>query len=252
MSQTAVLPARIPLTDMPLLQSFEGPLKLLGLFIPGHCYVHPRLCFPHEITSARNDIAQSSAAPLIELHPRAAGSSELFAALTEGVSELRQLSLELNEPSRFWPPLVAVNPSFRSESEEEAELDELDERTVELSDDGTLELMESEVSDGYDDEDNDAVELLTDVQTRYMYGRSGEVFPPPPDATADENPERFPSVMASMCTGRVALPEHLEQPRSWKFAAALELTDQHRALLRLGALDDVDMSQKPNFGYNLG
>ncbi|KAJ6600322.1 hypothetical protein DFH09DRAFT_1070134 [Mycena vulgaris] len=158
---------------MPLLQSFEGALKLLGLFSPGRqlrssASLAPPTANTSEITSALNAIAQSSAAPLIlELHQRIAGSSGLFAALTEG--------------------------------------------------------------------------QLIVLQRKRGGGGVGRVKRAHGRALRSRNAG---GAMAGMCTGRIVLPEHLEalyfrQPRSWKSAAASALTDQHRALLRLGALCPV-------------
>ncbi|KAJ7446121.1 hypothetical protein FB451DRAFT_1292222 [Mycena latifolia] len=247
-SHAVALPAHIPPAAMPLLQSFKGKLELVRLFVPGRPVTFIRVSGPitvttPEILSVLADIAQSSVAPhVLELHPRIGGSSEVFATLSTLLPDLRQLSLELNEPSRYWPPLVVADPSSSPSSDNEEDWPWApDTRTVELSDNGTLDSVNSDRSDRPSDDGDRFVELPATVKPGYMYSRSGKEFHPPADEVQDEDPELFPGVVEGMCAGRIALPPHIEvlyfrQPPSWSRSAAFARNDQHRVILRLGAV----------------
>ncbi|KAJ7145551.1 hypothetical protein C8R44DRAFT_863424 [Mycena epipterygia] len=249
-SRAAVIPTRIPPTAVPLLQSFKGPLSLLRLFIPDRPVTFIRVSSPStastpEILSALSDIAQSSATlSVLELHPQIAGSPEILAALTELLPDLRQLSLELKEPSRLWPPLVVGAPTTQSVSSGSEWEEGVDDRTVELSDDGSLDSMASDVS-AVPSDDEEASGLPDEPEPGYMYRRSGKSYPPPRDAAHEgdpEDPELFPGVVEGMCAGRIALPQHLEMLRfrqpggSWGGSTGFTMTEEHRTLLCLGAL----------------
>ncbi|KAJ7436637.1 hypothetical protein FB451DRAFT_188349 [Mycena latifolia] len=244
LSRSVVLPTRISSTALAALHSFKGPRELLPLFVPGRPVVFIRVSRPFtattpEILSALADISRASATPhVLELHPRIDGRSEVFDALTELLPDLRQLSFELNEPPWSWPPLVAAPASVTGSSEGEWEEEPVDERTVELSDDGTLEFVDSDVSDAMSDYDDGVTELPTNVKAGYMYVRSGKEFPPPDNVVQDEDPQLFPGFVEEICAGRVQLPPYLEelgfrQPEWTK--SAFTRNDQHRVLLRLGA-----------------
>ncbi|KAJ7667037.1 hypothetical protein B0H17DRAFT_1143015 [Mycena rosella] len=255
-SHTTVLLARIALTALPLLQSFKGPLEFLRVFIPDHpvtfiCVSPPSIASTAttpDILAALADIAKSSAAPhALELQLQIDGSPEVFAALISLLPELRQLSLQLKEPSRFWPPLVTADLGSPDLSEDEWADSEIDERTVELSDDGSLESVASDVSAALAHDDR-VLELPATLKPGYMYGapmsyRYGKEYAPPDDLVHDEDPELFPGVVEGMCTGRIALSPHLEVLRfgqpSWTTNGAFGTNDHHHALLRLGALNPV-------------
>ncbi|KAJ6573172.1 hypothetical protein DFH09DRAFT_1152451 [Mycena vulgaris] len=249
----------LPPTAIPRLQSFTGPRGLAAMFIsdrPVSAVTLPETlrrsvedkALGTDILSEVADLAHSStavhslsmAAP-IEIAP------ELLAVIATQLPDLRELDLLLKEP----PPVRSPgdNPGLwnYSDSEGSESEEDVDERTVELSDDGSLESVRSF---GYfsmsfsDDEDERPAPIPDVLLPGHMYRTSGEVSPPAPAQAAAIDtapaPTSLPRLLDQICAGGAALPAPLislrfGKPWVWNTQriTPLTLADEHRVVLAL-------------------
>ncbi|KAJ7687539.1 hypothetical protein B0H14DRAFT_3055408 [Mycena olivaceomarginata] len=171
---------------------------------------------------------------------------ELCAAIAIHFPDLRELALGLREP----PPVREFRPASTDDSDlselETSDMEvEVDDRTVELPDNCSLDSLSS--FGGSPNiilsEDSACEGGIPDVLLPgHMYTTSGRIFPPPPQQPA--SPAAAPKSLASfidcICSGLISLPAPLVSLRlakqsSWHALRRRPITreDEHRALLAL-------------------
>ncbi|KAJ7669778.1 hypothetical protein B0H17DRAFT_206051 [Mycena rosella] len=223
-------------TAIPLLRAFKGPRLLAAPFTLRRPVSVIDLAggsgFNDKNKPAEKDIirdlvalAQSSVAvQSLSLGAPMQIAVQLSAAIANHFPELRESSLALKEAE----PALSIRSDDSAEEYEgiEASEDELDTRTVELSDDGSSDSLSS--FQGYRvpgsvirldlDSDDEPEPGIPDVLLHgYMYSHSGGAFPPtvscePPTAA----PTSLSDLINYICAGFISLPVSLVSLRITK------------------------------------
>ncbi|KAJ7840402.1 hypothetical protein B0H14DRAFT_3696423 [Mycena olivaceomarginata] len=246
--------AAVP-TTIPLLRVFNGPRLLAAPFISdrpvsvidlagGSGFEDENKPMKKDIIRDLIDIAHSSVAVhSLSLCAPLPIAIELCAAIAIHFPDLRELALGLREP----PPVREFRPASTDDSDlselETSDMEvEVDDRTVELPDNCSLDSLSS--FGGSPNiilsEDSACEGGIPDVLLLgHMYSR---IFPPPPQQPA--SPAAAPKSLASfidcICSGLISLPAPLVSLRlakqsSWHALRRRPITreDEHRALLAL-------------------
>ncbi|KAJ7096962.1 hypothetical protein C8R44DRAFT_717538 [Mycena epipterygia] len=260
-------PIRQPLaaTTIPLLRVFKGPRLLAAPFVSDRPASVIDLGggsgFKDENKPAKKDIIRdlvNLAHSSVTVHSLSLGAPmpiaiELCAAIAIHFPDLRELALGLKEP----PPVREFRPASTDDSDtdlsdpfsDDDELDmamsEVDDRTIELPDNGSLESLSSFggspniiISDDSDGEGGIPDVLLPG----HMYTPSGRIFPPPPQPPVlpTTPPKSLASLVDCICAGLLSLPTSLVSLRLakqtfWHTLRRKPITreDEQRALLAL-------------------
>ncbi|KAJ7436346.1 hypothetical protein FB451DRAFT_1307536 [Mycena latifolia] len=235
--QTHLAPATIP-----LLRAFKGPRLLAAPFVLDRPVSSVHLCggsgFDDENKSAEKDIIRdlaclaNSAVPVHSLIMSAPlkMAVELFGAIATHFPDLRELALALRAPRQVRLASLG-NRYIDDSSSDESEEEELDTRTVEFSDNESLESLMSfgGIPDVVFSDDSEDEGLPEDLLPGYMYTTSGGVFPPagPQSAPIATTTESTSSLIDCICAELASLWDDLRR------AGPLTLADQHRAILTL-------------------
>ncbi|KAJ7131194.1 hypothetical protein C8R44DRAFT_978167 [Mycena epipterygia] len=244
------IPHRLLPTSIPALRSFTGSHGLAGLFVSGRPVADVELQ-PHrfdmttdKIIAALHAISGASV-PLRCLDIGAdiphSDMNAVFGAIGALFPDLRKLTTRLLDPphtSFAWSDQIDVSDD---EDADEA-VDAVDERTVELSDDGTIDCASSESSfDSEYSSDNESADTPEPMLPGYMYEPSAPPTPPPTSdpAPATDADTAVKILMRAIAADEVALPAHLEElvfmqeSFVWSGPLPFPLADQQRALLAL-------------------
>ncbi|KAJ7691844.1 hypothetical protein B0H14DRAFT_3906149 [Mycena olivaceomarginata] len=249
---------RLAATTIPLLRVFNGPRLLAAPFISdrpvsvidlagGSGFEDENKPMKKDIIRDLIDIAHSSVAVhSLSLCASLPIAIELCAAIAIHFPDLRELALGLREP----PPVREFRPASTDDSDlselETSDMEvEVDDRTVELPDNCSLDSLSS--FGGSPNiilsEDSACEGGIPDVLLPgHMYTTSGRIFPPPPQQPA--SPAAAPKSLASfincICSGLISLPAPLVSLRlakqsSWHALRRRPITreDERRALLAL-------------------
>ncbi|KAJ7021892.1 hypothetical protein C8F04DRAFT_1273202 [Mycena alexandri] len=268
------LGTHLPLAAIPRLQSFKGPRLLAAFFVSGRPVSTMDLSggsgFKEENKSTKKDSIRDladigHASPDVSSFSMAASIPDTLGIITVTSSqwpELRRLCLLLKEtPSS--PPVeyadIDIDIDELTEEDEDNDEDEsLDERTVDLSDNGGMEFPSPRYHNIQLSPDPDEGTLCTfDTLTPgHMYTIYGQVSPPPAPSTtpALRAPNSLRDFIDSICADLVTFPPALESlrlPQSWPvYRGRLPATteDHHRLVLtlerRLPTLHEVELSDR--------
>ncbi|KAJ6579163.1 hypothetical protein DFH09DRAFT_338744, partial [Mycena vulgaris] len=191
------IPKALPQTTIPGLESFTGSASIVGLFVSGRPVVEVELrCSAHG-TTIRDTLPalraiSSTSLPLRRLKLSydipAKDMLEVFGAITALFPELRELTTQLFDPPHrvfHWDTVSDANSDEDSTTD-----DRIDNRMVELSDDGTMDYPSSDSSfdSDYESGDEEAPSHPEPTLPGYIYNLSAPPAPlgldpePPTDA----------------------------------------------------------------------
>ncbi|KAJ6535675.1 hypothetical protein B0H19DRAFT_1241108 [Mycena capillaripes] len=264
--EAAAFPASLPPTAILSLRSFFGSLELVGLFAAGRPVVEATLHSNKfatqptmdQLGEGLHDLACASV-PLecLDLWPEIQASAlpVVLGAIHALFPELEELEIQ---------PVDPPAPAAESASDVEGYWtvvpsgvidNERDERTVELSDDGTLDYASSDSSEDADSDadsgsgsgsDEEASEVAEAKMPGYMYGCSESPAPPSldypePVPTGTDNVVQVQILMRAAAAAEIVLPRSLQvlyltRRSDWAHPPPFILGDQHRAILTLERL----------------
>ncbi|KAJ7776220.1 hypothetical protein B0H16DRAFT_1003023 [Mycena metata] len=278
-SLSGPLGTRLPLAAIPRLQSFKGPRLLAAFFVSGRPVSTVELLggsgFKDENKPTTKDIVRDledigHASPGASSFTIAAGVPDALGIITATSSQwpdLRRLCLllKVTPPTRrFWDPDASdLDIDEEGEDRYPDEDESLDERSLHLSDDDSLDFP----SFGYPDirlpPDPDEGPLCTfdNLISGHMYTIYGKVSPPPAPSTApaSQAPNSLRDLISSICADLATFPPaleylHLSQSRPvYSSSQSLDAEDGHRLVLalerQLPALRELELSDRTWWRY---
>ncbi|KAJ7114603.1 hypothetical protein C8R43DRAFT_1156717 [Mycena crocata] len=256
-SSLSGLPNRLAATAIPRLRSFKGPRLLTAFFIADRPVTLLTLAggsgFSRENKPEKNiirDLVQiahsSSTVDSFSMIAPMRSSLQICGVISTHWPNLRELSLALRETPPPPRPILPMDDDEYEAYEESSTDDELDERTLELSDNDSLKSIVSygraRIYLSPDSDLEDEPDPIPDVLLPgHMYSTMGKVSRPPgAQAATLDDPDTFRDLRNCLTAERISLPDSLQclrlikpQDYGMRSTRALMDTDHHAVILAL-------------------